>query len=174
MNNEVFESAFNRIELQRKWIEDFIHSREISLLNRRPAPGKWSIPEIVQHIYISEKLTLEYLKKKLSFSPEFRKSGISTSVRFRLLIFAMWQPFKLKAPSAADVHNDHIDVAEILRLWAEQRKELIAFITNLPDTMINVEFYKHPVAGKLRLDHMLRLFYHHAERHLGQIKRISQ
>jgi hypothetical protein len=168
------EQIFTQIELQRNWIVDYISGIETPKLNLRPASGKWSVLEIVQHLYLSEKLTLDYLKKKLSFSPVFKKSGISTSIRFRLLIFAMWQPLKLKAPAAADIHHDQIQADELLRLWEEQRKDMIEFIINLPDTILKAEFYKHPVAGKLRIDHMLRFFYHHTDRHIGQIKKVSR
>jgi hypothetical protein len=164
-------SELHRIELQRKWISDYITGVDHPKLNIRPAPGKWSVLEIVHHLYLSEKLTLDYLKKKLSFSPQLKKSGISTSIRFRLLILAMWQPFKLKAPAPADVHYDNIDPAELLQLWSEQRKDLFEFLIEVPDSMIRAELYKHPVAGKLRLDHMLRFFYHHTKRHIQQIKR---
>ena len=44
-------------------------------LNYSPGDGKWSVLQIMNHLKLSEQLAHRYIVKKLSFSPELKKSG---------------------------------------------------------------------------------------------------
>jgi uncharacterized damage-inducible protein DinB len=166
---------FHRIESQRAWIADYIREIPVERLNASPAPGKWSILEVIRHIYLSEKLTLDYLKKKWSFSPRLKPAGILTWLRYQALINSMRQPaIRLKAPAVARVEKEIFDPQTLAGEWHAMRKEFIDFISGLPEDVLRKEFYKHPVAGKMRLDHMLKFFYHHTARHIRQMKKIGE
>ncbi len=169
------ESLVRRIEMQREWIGDYIRNINSDQLNASPAPGKWSALEIIRHLYLSEKLTLDYLKKKWSYSPRLKTAGIFTWLRFQALIIGMRQPtIKLNAPAAARVSKEIFNPGILMADWMTMRKELFEFIHALPEDVFDKEFYKHPVAGKMKLDHMLKFFYHHTARHIGQMKKIGQ
>jgi uncharacterized damage-inducible protein DinB len=160
-----------RIETQRQWIMDFIDGTDVKKLNSSPAEGRWSILEVVNHLYLSEQLSLAYLKKKWGYSPVLKDAGVMTWIRYQLLIFSMRQPFKIKTPRRANVRNGDINPVLLMDQWKIQREELIDFLKVLPVEVHNKEFYKHPLAGKIRIDHMLGFFYYHTRRHIGQITR---
>ncbi|HLF35528.1 MAG TPA: DinB family protein [Cyclobacteriaceae bacterium] len=172
--NKNIESLISRIETQREWVGDYIGNFNSDQLNTSPGPGRWSALEVIRHIYLSEKLTLDYLRKKWSFSPQLKPAGILTWLRYQALIVSMRQPvIRLKAPAIARVERKNLDPRLMMNDWQAMRKELLDFIAGLPEDVLKKEFYKHPIAGKMRLDHMLKFFYHHTERHIRQIKRIG-
>lgn len=143
------------------------------VLNASPAPGKWSVMQVLQHLLRSESLSLAYLQKKWSYDPKLKPATFRTRWREFILTSYLGVPIKFKAPKG--VNEEHFpeesDFASTRKQWLETRKAMEAFLNELPEEVFAREFYRHPIAGRITLKGMLGFFASHTSRHQGQIKK---
>ena len=143
-------------------------------LNRKPGEGKWSVIQVMHHMLLAETGSLNYIQKKLSFSPELKKKGILTASRKLALWFFLKTPFKFKAPEGVSGENlpEFAGFWDTAKQWKEQRTKLKSFLATLPPELYRKEVYKHPFAGRLDLSGMVDFFDGHFDRHHKQIRKI--
>lgn len=146
---------------------------EQTVLDTPAAPGVWSVMQVLSHIRLSEKLSLDYIKKKLSFRPVLKKAGLKAKIRFWILKFYVNSRIKFKAPRgvSSEALPASCSLSEIRSGWGVERKALSDFIQGLDDGLLDKELYKHPVVGKLTPGQMLHFFNLHFQRHERQINR---
>lgn len=142
-------------------------------LAKRPAPNAWSPLEILQHIMIVEKASLQYTRKKTSYPDSLKNAGISRHFRKWLLWFFMALPVKIKAPPVVDERNfdKNATLKSIKNDWENFRAALRAYFENAAQSWENKLTYRHFIAGRLTFDGMLLLFELHFKRHEKQLKR---
>ena len=142
-------------------------------LNRVPKEGAWSVFQTMHHLILSERMSLNYVKKKLSFEPKLKKAGVGSKMRSTLVNNYLRSPFKRKAPTFISGENlpKESTFWEVVKAWKTDREELRRYLSELPKEHFSKEIYKHPFAGRLSLDGMLSFFQQHYERHLRQIRR---
>ena len=166
-----------------KWdmLEDQLINIIQSLKNLKPdalafriSDDKWTILQILQHLVLSEKLSMIYLAKKWKYSQDLPQKTPVTLFRSWALLLSMWSPIPLKAPARVNVFDQDKTSEEIISEWQLIRSEMKDFLEKLPVTVFDKEFYKHPAVGKLTLDHMLEFFYAHCKRHHKQILKIIE
>ena len=163
---------FDTIEEKRKMLRQRLSSLNEAILEEMPQNGDWSVLHILKHLITSEKLSMQYLQKKWSFKPTLRKAGILTEIRFMALRYANWTPVKLKAPEPVRIESVDQSYEELMQEWEKIRQAMASFINDLPDEVYSMELYKHPIAGKLTIRHMLTFFRDHIARHEKQIDRL--
>jgi len=164
--------VWNKLEGQRTGLINLISDLEQVVLLHRISDKKWNILEILQHLVMSEKLSMIYLKKKWKYSKKLPSKTILTNLRSWTLQFLMWYPFPLRAPARVNVFDPDRTLQDIIQEWRHIRTEMYKFLGELDSPVFNYEFYKHPAVGKLTLDHMLRFFYAHGKRHEKQVRKI--
>ncbi|MEM9921384.1 MAG: DinB family protein [Bacteroidota bacterium] len=143
-------------------------------LNRSHGEGKWSAIQIMHHLMMSERYSLKYVQKKLSFNPELKKAGFKSTMRRLLVTSYLGSPLKIKAPEAISGENlpDFVSFWDSAKSWKSQREELRAYLEQLPNHLLDKEIYKHPFAGRLSILGMLRFFNAHFKRHHKQVRRV--
>lgn len=142
-------------------------------LNWKPSEGEWSVMQVLQHLMLAEGYAVQYIQKKLSFTPELKKAGVMTSFRSFLVKVSLRYPFKIKAPDAVNEQlPDHSSFWDVAKQWKQQRIELKSYLDGLPEDTLNRELYKHPAVGKLSAKGMFSFFDLHFDRHQKQINRI--
>ena len=140
----------------------------------RISDDKWSILQILQHLVLSEKLSMMYLAKKWKYSQDLPQKTLITLFRSWALLISIRSPIPLKAPARVNVFDQDKTSVEIIREWQLIRSEMKDFLEKLPVKVFDKELYKHPAVGKLTLDHMLEFFYAHCKRHHKQIIKIIE
>jgi len=143
-------------------------------LTQRPMEHKWSVLEILNHLYQSERLSLAYVKKKLSFNTDLPAINIFSMIRFWVLKTYLIMPVKFKAPLAVDAHNlESIMSFKVIKSeWMVERKAFVDYFESLDDQYFHLQVYKHPLAGRISLLHMVSFFSLHLNRHKKQINSI--
>ena len=143
------------------------------VLNEKPIEGKWSVLQTMYHLILTEELSLQYVKKKLSYNPELNNAGIKTFFRRVLLNLYADAPLKFKAPVRVNESNmpDEMRFWEVVKKWKDIREETKEYLNSLPNELFTKEVYKHPFVGKLTLKDMLNFFDGHFHRHKKQINR---
>ena len=152
---------------------EYLKSYSNEQLNHRPAEGVWSVIDVMHHLMRAEKLSHNYVKKKLSYGGSFKKAGLVSSWRLFILNSYLRLPFKFKAPElVSQVHfPDNNDFNELQEEWRAQRKSLLSFLEEQPEELFDKEIYKHPIAGRVTLGGMVDFFTAHFQRHRKQIYR---
>ncbi len=166
---------FNEIDEELRALFESLKYFSDAQLNRSPSDGKWSILQNMHHLLLGEGFAHQYLTKKLSFNPEFKKSGIGNWFRSRALGFYMKTGIKRKAPEQVntDLLPSDTKFWETVKKWKEQRMQLKQFLEGLDPDLFNKQVYKHPFVGKLSLYQMLQFFQLHFRRHKKAIDKIS-
>lgn len=144
------------------------------VLIRRPEPNSWSTLEALNHIYLGEKLSLQYVKFKLSKPETIPPRRPDAWLRTLVLKWILYSPIKFKSPPQINMRNDQpvLDLSELKAEWSALRVELrdileqheVHYRKRLP--------YKQPYAGRMTLNQMLIFFEDHLAHHSRQIRRI--
>jgi hypothetical protein len=165
------QKLWHRLEAQRLDLMQLMAQHDNLILNKKPSPEAWSTLQVIHHLMDAEQASLAYMKKKLSFTSTIPKAGLKSRWRRFLLRIAFAIPIKIKAPTNLEHFPEQSNFADLSNQWASQRLELQSFIEKLPDNVVHGEIWRHQVAGKMSIAHMLDFFYAHVDRHEAQVKR---
>ena len=140
-------------------------------LSFRPGGDRWSVLEVLQHLYLSESLSLRYIQKK-SQAPD-RLTPPSIKSRFQewaIVPFLKYAP-KYKAPTlvSRDGFREDFTYGEAIKTFDRIHDDFESCFTDFPDKVINNNVYRHPFMGRVRLNGMMRFHIHHLGRHRKQI-----
>ncbi|HKK88539.1 MAG TPA: DinB family protein [Saprospiraceae bacterium] len=142
-------------------------------LNEQPDEESWSVVQILSHLYLAEKGSFNYIKRKVQYSDGLSQTDLGAKARAMLLKFYLKTPFKFKAPEIVDTAGQEAsNYWELARRYDDLRKALLAFLgDDLPEDLLRKQLYKHPIAGRTDLMGMLSFFDQHFQRHKKQIYR---
>jgi uncharacterized damage-inducible protein DinB len=133
-------------------IAGWIAGRRPEDLQRQPAPGRWSVAEIVGHLADSE-IVFAYRVRMILASP-------GTAI----------QAFDQDAWSRAQ-HADRSDPQRSLALFAAIRESMLPLLRGLNDEELD-RYGMHTERGKESIRHLLALYAGHDRNHLAQIERL--
>jgi uncharacterized damage-inducible protein DinB len=143
-----------------------------SVLDKKPAPDKWSVNQTMLHLIDAEAISLRYIQKKMSFgTAAIPKAGFRAAWRRFLLRILFWLPLKFKAPAHLAALPDTSNYADLRQQWTAQRADYQRLLDNLEENLIGAELWKHAIVGKMSVVQMLDFFEDHFDRHRGQIER---
>jgi hypothetical protein len=140
-------------------------------LNQSPGNQKWSPTQIMNHLLMSEKLSIAYCRKKLSFNPKLKRAGIMSFFKTQIIRFYLYSPLKFKAPKLINTPflpaSDTLD--NIIIKWHAVRSDMKSFIEEIAESDLDKEIYKHPFGGRISISGMLSFMEAHFENHRRQI-----
>ena len=169
--NAQLEKQFNQIEEQRKDLFNELKGFSDELLNKKPAPEKWSVAEVIAHLITAEEMSLKYLQKKTQDTSTAKPESFNSKWRWLLVQIVFTFNIKFKAPEIVEPKLGYQSQADLEKKWTDVRSQIAAILNKLSDKEINTELWKHAVAGKLNLYHMVEFFGVHTGRHKKQIER---
>ncbi len=166
--NKAWQDAWDTLRMQIKDLTD-------SQIIKTPAGGGWSIQQVIQHLGLSEQLSLKYLKKKTLDPSRIPKRDLGYPFRKAALYLYLISPFRFKAPAMVSSRQfaNKEDIQETLVGIVAHQEEMIQFIRNLPPEATAGLVYKHPIVGRMDLDGMFWFFTWHIRHHIRQINRIK-
>lgn len=164
----------DQLESQRTAVVDDIKGFTPEKLNRTPAPGEWSIAEVLSHIITAERMSLMYMQKKVQGISATKDSGLMEEVKMVILKISQRLPgLKFKAPRRVIENTaQYTDLNTLIAAWAQVRQELWLLLDQIPDSLHRRLVYKHPVAGYLNVKQALQFFYEHIYHHTPQLKKL--
>jgi hypothetical protein len=162
-----FEKLFTELELQRMQTLNSVGHLGSEQLNRSLAKGKWSIAQILNHLITAEKLSLQYVKKKVQGIETVPNTGLWEEIKMIMLVASQRMPgLKFKAPRVViETATGHTDLIAITKEWDGVRHEFKQLLETIPDEYVNRRVYRHVRAGYLNLKHALRFFREHVIHH---------
>lgn len=172
MNNKLLTDQWKSLEAHTSYYWQLLETMPESQLKYQPAPDKWSILQVTEHLLGAEESSLYYLKKK-NYTPLATRSILPAPIRSILLNIALRSPLKFKAPKVeALVPYNTTPPAEVLQRWKEVRKQLALYLEQAPKEAVGKPLFRHPFAGALSLPQMLQFMVEHLDHHRRQIRAI--
>lgn len=170
--NAHLHKVFNKAEQERKDILKLVSSQPEEQLFSHPE-NRWSISQILTHLIASEKMSLQYMKKKSLGVDKLENSGLIEELKILLLKVSQRLPLKYKAPKILHENTpEALPLNQIQNQWEESRMELMSFLCSIDPKNTKKKIYKHPVAGRLDVIQAVTFFREHVNHHLPQIKRL--
>jgi uncharacterized damage-inducible protein DinB len=170
--NTKLQLLFDSLERERNSLLATIKNLSPDKQQHAPA-GKWSIQQILAHLIAAEKLSIQYLHKKMLGIKEAEDTGVLEEIKMVVLQLSQRLPLKFKAPRTV-VENtpSYATFEELTADWNKTRAELMALLEKFEDSQIRKKIYKHIRAGRLNIQHALMFFREHIIHHTPQINRL--
>lgn len=130
--------------------------------------GKWSIIDILEHIYLTDKL-IRHIAARPSEQVHEGENVLGNKKIRHLLVGGSDR--KAEAPNILHPKGNIQDLDTIKEMIKTERNLLKESIVNQQITIDN-RLHKHPLLGNMTISDWLYFIIHHSERHLSQIKTI--
>ncbi|WP_288244188.1 DinB family protein [uncultured Chryseobacterium sp.] len=141
-------------------------------LNFRPAPGKWTIAECIEHITLAElefpKILEKEMQKPANPALRYKIHIQDDEIRSKM----MSKKWKAKSPGIFKPSSQFTSSKEAIETFTTQRSKTITYVELTKDDVRN-HYWKHPLTGKIDLYQTLLLMSAHLERHIEQIENIK-
>jgi uncharacterized damage-inducible protein DinB len=172
--NSRLKYLFNKLEADRIYIMNEVSNLAPEQF-QKSVGGKWSIQQIITHVWTAERLSLQYMQKKVQGISHAENTGLMEELKMVALILSQRLPFKFKAPKGLNENTPaNLSLDQIKLLWANYRLELKTFLEHIEDDQLKRKIYRQPRAGLLNVQQALVFFREHYIHHLPQIKKIMR
>lgn len=159
-----------RLEEPRRVLLARVGAWPVELQARRPADGGWSALEVLEHLVRTEVGICGIVEKRLA-APQ--PIGLRDRMGFAMVERAFLSPRRVKVPDAVKEIEpaESLGLAEVAARWEAARTELAALIPRAEECRGGV--FRHPVAGWMSFEQVLRFFEVHMVHHGYQLDRIA-
>ena len=139
-------------------------------LHHRPAPGRWTVAECLEHITIVEARVLGNIQKTLEAGPDSSKSSSIQGHDELLVANVAGRAIRLQAPDVLAPTGRWPD-DQLLTEFEGVRKKTHDFAAGTRADLRR-HFNKHPAIGELDLYQWLLLIAAHCDRHRAQSEEV--
>ena len=141
---------------------------------RQPAPGRWSVAEVVEHLWRVERGVAALLRREFDrVRDRLPRETATTSVLAAMNGAAMLdRQRKLQAPPPV-VPPDGLDVATGLARLRESRQALLDVVTAADGFAVGAIHAPHPLFGDHDFYQWLAFVGFHEARHAAQVREIG-
>lgn len=166
----LLERAFARLEATRSKLLDLAASVGDSELNRRPRPDAWSAAQALEHVLLSESLSVGYLRKKMQAGPALPKAGPASALKLLALRAFLASPLRARAPKVSASVPDQSKFDDLRTRWDATRSDLKGLLDGFPPELLGRLVFRHPFVGMLTLPQMLGFLQAHFDHHERQVR----
>lgn len=172
--NNLLQNEWDKLERVRLSILDSISAVDEQSF-QKSVRGKWSIGQILIHVVTSERLALQYMRKKSLGIDSLENSGFVEPIKLTILKISQRLPIKYKAPKGIlEMTPKAISKEHLIALWDQSRSELKTFLHSIEDKNVNKKIFKHPIAGMFNASQGVAFLREHLLHHKPQILRLSK
>jgi hypothetical protein len=140
-----------------------------AVLEKPPAPGKWSVTQVMYHLNSAESRSTLYVTKKRLGAAQLKPTGFGAWLRLQSARFAFYLPLKFRAPNLLGEMPDHVSYAQIKNEWIQTRSALRFLLDSLPDDELVKPIFRQPTFGRWNIFQMLGFMKTHFRRHRKQM-----
>jgi hypothetical protein len=139
----------------------------------KPAPDRWSVAEVAEHITISESTLSGLVQQKIMQSPAAPEKREQVKGKDDLILQkAPDRSHKAQAPEFLRPSGRWATEAELTKTFEDSRKATMDYIRTTNDDLRD-HFFDHPVFGTLDGYQWLLLISAHSARHTAQIEEVK-
>lgn len=134
----------------------------------------WNPSEVIQHLTISEKGILGYVKKKTGSGwLNLEEANEETILHGKILLERLASSEKYPAPEFIAKPERGISLNDAIAEWKRHRSELTDYFNGAPIESLNLLVFRQPAAGMLTLIQTVNFIASHIEHHFQQIDNYS-
>jgi hypothetical protein len=139
----------------------------------KPAPDRWSVAEVSEHIAVSESSVLGLVQKQIMSSPaDPSKRADVAGKDEKILRQIPDRTHKSQAPEFLKPTNRWATQAELIKAFEERRGATMDYVRTTNDDLRD-HFGPHPALGPLDAYQWILLISAHSERHTKQIEEVK-
>lgn len=165
------QTQFDALEQRRHRLLSELARLGEAQLSFRPAPGAWSLLEVVHHLLLVDQAIL----RAAAHRPV--QGRMRRSVRQRIGYAAVWLVLKLgvrvKIPVRSVAPQVGVSLGELREQWGDTRMALQARLNSITERTMRHALGRHPIAGPLNAVQTLLFLTRHFDHHARQINRIQ-
>jgi hypothetical protein len=174
--NPKIQKYWTRVEEGKAYYDALLQVFNDQQLNFHPEDGAWSMLDVMQHLYTSENISLQFMEK-FDFNRKDEKVGLKSEIKTILLVNRLNSRKKYKAPKVLAEKKDSLGIShdshEFSHQWESLRSDMFNFLNEFPDEKIGHFIFSHPAVGKLNILQTLQFFVAHLKHHQYQIESIN-
>ncbi|MEZ4700953.1 MAG: DinB family protein [Rhodothermales bacterium] len=156
-----------RIERIRAELLDDLSRRPPDTLCVSPAPGVWSVLEIVEHLVLAEEEVLAGIDRPETL--EARPRTVRNRISYLLVLLVLAFRIPVRVPSRAMSPRGERTLAQLRADWERRHGLLRAYVEKIAPNERSRPVFVHPVSGPITLPQALRLLEVHLRLHRSQI-----
>ena len=128
--------------------------------------GKWNVLEILEHLYLSDKIIMTIISKP---SENIHATEDIYGTRKIKAILVDERDKKISSPEPLKPKGIFSDVFVAEKAFFQQR-DTLKNLLRADGIIIDNRIHKHPLLGEMTISDWLNFIIHHTERHIEQIK----
>ncbi|WP_077324920.1 DinB family protein [Virgibacillus siamensis] len=136
-------------------------------LNKQPAEDRWSMKQILEHLYLMEGTIAKIIKHQLEEGEERETSD-------RPIELTVNRSKKVEAPDFLQPSSDYAGLDDLVRKLEASHKQLAEIVLMADEQALKERIYPHPEFGQLSLEQWIPFLAYHEMRHTEQIKEVKQ
>ncbi len=139
----------------------------------KPAPDRWSVAEVAEHITVSESTLLGLVQNKLMQSPAAPEKREQVKGKDQLILERVPdRSHKAQAPEMLRPTGRWATEADLTKTFESSRKATMDYVRTTNDDLRD-HFFDHPALGTLDGYQWLLLIATHSARHTKQIEEVK-
>ena len=139
----------------------------------KPAPDRWSVAEVAEHITVSESSLSGLVEKQIMTSPAAPEKREQVKGKDELILQRVPdRSHKAQAPEFLRPTGRWATEADLTKAFEESREATMDYIRTTNDDLRD-HFFDHPVFGTLDGYQWLLLISSHSARHTAQIEEVK-
>lgn len=139
----------------------------------KPAPDRWSVAEVAEHIAVSESTLSGLVEKQIMSSPAAPEKREQVKGKDELILQRVPdRSHKAQAPEFLRPTGRWATEADLTKAFEDSRKATVDYVRTTNDDLRD-HFFDHPVFGTMDGYQWLLLISAHSERHTAQIEEVK-
>jgi uncharacterized damage-inducible protein DinB len=139
----------------------------------KPAPDRWSVAEVAEHIAVSESTLSGLVEKQIMSSPAAPEKREQVKGKDELILQRVPdRSHKAQAPEFLRPTGRWATEADLTKAFEDSRKATMDYVRTTNDDLRD-HFFDHPVFGTMDGYQWLLLISAHSERHTAQIEEVK-
>jgi hypothetical protein len=139
----------------------------------KPAPDRWSVAEVSEHIAVSESMILGLVQSKFMAGPATPEKRAEVKVTDEVILARVPdRSRKAQAPEFLKPTGRFADRAAVTKAFEDARKNTMEYVKTTQDDLRD-HFGPHPMLGTMDAYQWILLISAHSERHTKQIEEVK-
>jgi DinB family protein len=139
----------------------------------KPAPDRWSVAEVAEHIAVSESSLFALVQKQIMTSPAAPEKRAAVAGKDEAVLQRVPdRSHKAQAPEFLKPTNRWATQAELTKAFEDSRKATMDYVRTTNDDLRD-HFFDHPLLGTMDAYQWILLISAHSERHTKQIEEVK-
>ncbi|MCK1992749.1 DinB family protein [Peribacillus muralis] len=156
----------NENEKIREEILNTVNGLSDEQLNAHPEEGRWSIIQVLDHLYLMERAITKSIADKL-------KSDERVPAVDKPIELTVNRDVKVEAPSYVVPSDSFQTLDEVKDKLAESRSAFVQLVDNADENDLEQKSFPHPLFKDLSLKQWIPFVGFHEKRHLLQIEELK-